>query len=162
VVHPWNKERHEFYYTVEKNWKELYNDKAKFSVLINGWETWEPKAKNALRTYWSCEEEKKSSEKCGPQEKDWREHEDELYNMDSKVNTEFLWEDETKRIIKERRGVVDEDTDDDSGNNYEDDGEKRVDKFKENNDEEEEDDGYDNNDDNDKGHQKHRPNRNNK
>jgi hypothetical protein len=35
----WNKEGLEFYYTVEKNWKEKYNDKAKFSVLINGWET---------------------------------------------------------------------------------------------------------------------------
>jgi hypothetical protein len=31
----WSKEGLEFYYTVEKNWKELYNDKAKFSVLIN-------------------------------------------------------------------------------------------------------------------------------
>ena len=102
------------------------------------------------------------SEKNGHQEKDWWEQEDEGYNTDSKVNTVFLWEDETKRIIKERLGVVDKDTDDDSGNNYEDDGEKRVDKFKENNDDEEEDDGYDNNDDNDKGHQKHRPNRNNK
>jgi hypothetical protein len=42
----WNKEGLEFYYTVEKNWRERYNDKAKFSVLINGWETWEPKDKS--------------------------------------------------------------------------------------------------------------------
>jgi hypothetical protein len=56
-----------------------------------------------------------SSEKNGPQEKDWWEQEDEGYNRDSKVNTVFLWEDETKRIIKERLGVVDKDTDDDSG-----------------------------------------------
>ena len=161
----WNKEGLEFYYTVEKNWKELYNDKAKFSVLINGWETWEPKdksKKNALRTYWSCEEEKMSSEKTGPQKKDWWEEEDEGYNTDSKVNKEFLWEDETKRIIKERLGVVDKDTDDYSGiegeeeDNYEEDGEKRVDKSKENNDDEdnednEDDEDYD--DDDDKGHQ---------
>ena len=31
----WNRGGLEFYYTVEKNWKELYNDKAKFSVLIS-------------------------------------------------------------------------------------------------------------------------------
>jgi hypothetical protein len=149
----WNKEGLEFYYTVEKNWKELYNDKAKFSVLINGWETWEPKdknTKNGLRTYWSCEEEKMSSEKTGPQKKAWWEEEDEGYNTDSKVNTEFLWEDKTKRVIKERLGVVDEETDDDRGiegeeeGNYEEDGEK---------------DNEDNDDDDNKGHKKRRSNR---
>jgi len=29
------------------------------------------------------------------------------------VNTEFLWEEKTKRIIKDRMGVGDEDADDD-------------------------------------------------
>jgi len=50
----WNKEGLEFYYTVEKNWKEVYNDKAQFSVLINGWENREPNdksKKDALRKY---------------------------------------------------------------------------------------------------------------
>ena len=32
----WNKEGLEFYYTVEKHWREVYNDKVQFSVLING------------------------------------------------------------------------------------------------------------------------------
>ena len=84
-------------------------------MLINGWETWEPKDKskmNAIRTYWSLEEEEISSEKNVPQEKDWWEQE-EGYDTDSKVNTEFLWEEKTKRIIKDRMGVGDEDTDDD-------------------------------------------------
>ena len=74
VVSMWNKEGLAFYYTVEKNWKEIYNGKAKFSVLINGCETWEPKDKNkkdAIKTYWSVEGEKMSSEKNVPQEKDW-------------------------------------------------------------------------------------------
>ena len=69
----WNKEGLEFYYTVEKNSKEIYNDKTKFAVLINGWETWEPKdksKKDALKTYWSIEGEKINSEKNVPQEKD--------------------------------------------------------------------------------------------
>ncbi len=99
----------------------------------------------------------------GPQKKDWWEQEDKGYNTDSKVNTEFLWEDETKRIIKERLGVVDEGTDDDIGiegeeeENYEEeDAEKRVDKSKEYNDDE---DNEDNDDDDDKGHQKRRSNR---
>jgi hypothetical protein len=35
----WSKEGLAFYYMVKKNWKEIYNDKDKFSVLINGWET---------------------------------------------------------------------------------------------------------------------------
>jgi hypothetical protein len=147
----WNKEGLEFYYTVEKNWKKLYNDKAKFSVLINGWETWEPKdknKKNALRTYWSNEEEDMSSEKTGTQKKAWWEQEDEGYNTDSNVNTEFQWEDKTKRIIKERMGVVNEDTDNEDGiegeddNNYEEDGEKRN------------EDDEDNDDDDNKGHNK--------
>jgi len=73
----WNKEGLEFYHTVEKNWREVYNDKAQFSLLINGWENWEPKdksKKDALRTYWmkDKEEDKKmSSGKNKPKEKDW-------------------------------------------------------------------------------------------
>ena len=61
--------------------------------------------------------------------------------LPSKVNTEFLWEDKTKWIIKERLGVLDEDTDDDSEiqgeekENYEDDGEKIGNESKEDNDE---------------------------
>ena len=72
----WNKEGLDLYYTVEKNWREVYNDKAQFSVLINGWETWEPNdksKKDALRTHWTNDKEeiKKMSEENGPQEKDW-------------------------------------------------------------------------------------------
>ena len=106
---------------------------------------------------------------CAPTKKDWWEEKDEGYNTDSKVNTEFLWEDETKRIIKERLGVVDEYTDDDSRiegeeeDNYEEDGEKRVNKSKENNDDEDDEDDKDNDDDDDddKGHQNHCSNRKN-
>jgi hypothetical protein len=55
----------------------MYNDKVQFSVLINGWENWEPKEKSkkdALRTYWTKDEEedkKMSSGKNKPKEKDW-------------------------------------------------------------------------------------------
>ena len=57
----WNKEGLEFYYTVEKNWREVYNSKEQFSVLINGWENWEPKdksKKDALRTFWTKDRDK--------------------------------------------------------------------------------------------------------
>ena len=162
---------------MEKNWKKLYNDKAKFSVLINGLETWEPKdkkKKNALGKYWTNEEEDMNSEKTGTQKKAWWEQEDEGYNTDSNVNTEFQWEDKTKRIINERMGVVNEDTDDDIGiegeedNNYEEDGEKRVDKSKENNDDKDDEDDEDKDDEDDeddddddnKGHKKRHSKRN--
>jgi hypothetical protein len=82
---------------------------------MHGWEIWESKdksKKDAVRTFWSFEEEEISSEKNVPQEKDWWEQE-EGYDTDSKVNTEFLWNEKTKRIIKDRMGVGDEDTDDD-------------------------------------------------
>ncbi len=46
---------------------------------------------------------------------------EEGYDTDSKVNTEFLWEEKTKQIIKDRMGVGDEDSDDDS-----DDGEGKI------------------------------------
>ncbi len=45
-VSVWNKEGLEFYYMVEKNWREVYNSKVQFSVLINGWENEEPKDKS--------------------------------------------------------------------------------------------------------------------
>jgi hypothetical protein len=51
----WNKEGLEFYYIVEKIWREAYNSKEQFLALINGWENWEPKdksKKDAIRTYW--------------------------------------------------------------------------------------------------------------
>ena len=113
----WNKEGLEFYI-----WREVYYDKAHFFVLINGWEIWEPKdksKKDALMTYlyWTKDEEenkKMSSKKNRPQEKDWWKQEGEGYNTDRNLKAEYDWEDKTKRMIKERLGVVEEDTDDDS------------------------------------------------
>jgi hypothetical protein len=73
---------------VENNWREVYNSKVQFSVLINGWENWEPNdksKKDALRTYWNKDKEKNkrmSSEMNRPQEKHWWEEEDEGYNTD--------------------------------------------------------------------------------
>ena len=74
-----------------------------------------------------------SSEKNVPQEKDWWEQEDKGYNTDNKVKTEFPWGENTKKMIKERLGVVDKDTGDDSRifagdkqENYEYDGEEKI------------------------------------
>ncbi len=38
----WSKDGLNFYYTAMRNWKEIYNDKDKFSELCNKWEKWEP------------------------------------------------------------------------------------------------------------------------
>jgi hypothetical protein len=146
---------------VKKNWKEIYNDKEQFSVLMNGWEIWEPKdksKKDAVRTYWSLEEEEISSEKNVPQEKDWWEQE-EGYDTDSKVNTEFLWEEKTKQLIKDRMGVGEEDTDDDG-----DDGEGDIvgeGKIVDNEDDDDDDDDNKNEGDNnnEEGHLKRRSDR---
>jgi hypothetical protein len=34
----WNNDGLEFFYTVERNWMEVYNSKEQFSALENGWE----------------------------------------------------------------------------------------------------------------------------
>ncbi len=91
----WKKEELEFYYTVEKNWREMYNSKEQFSALINGWEKWEPKdksKKDAIRTYWTRdedEEKKMRSKKNSPQKKPWWEVEDEGYNLDLDLKAEY-------------------------------------------------------------------------
>ncbi len=46
-----------------------------------------------------------------PQENDWWEQEDEGYNTDGNLKAEYYWEDKTKRVIKERLGVVEEQRD---------------------------------------------------
>ncbi len=50
----WSNDGLEFYYTMEKNWREVYNTKEQCLALINGWENWEPKdksKKDPIRTY---------------------------------------------------------------------------------------------------------------
>jgi len=58
----WNNEGLNFYYTAERNWKKVYNDKDELSDLCNKWERWEPEdksRKNPIRTYWRRNEEQK-------------------------------------------------------------------------------------------------------
>jgi hypothetical protein len=58
----WNNEGLNFYYTVEKNWKKVYNDKEELSDLCNKWEQGGPEVKsrkNPVRTYWRRNEEQK-------------------------------------------------------------------------------------------------------
>ncbi len=92
----WNKEGLEFYYRVDKNWREVYNSKEQFSVLINGWENWEPKdksKKDALRMFWTKdrdEDKEMSSEKNIRRKKHWWEEEDEGYNSDLNLKAQYL------------------------------------------------------------------------
>ena len=67
-------------------------------------------------TYWTKDKEedkKMSSQKVRPQEKHWWEQEDKGYNTDRNWKAEYDWEDKTKRMIKERLGILEEETDDD-------------------------------------------------
>ena len=92
----WNKEGLDFYYMVEKNWREVYNSKVQFLELINGWENWEPKdksKKDTIWTYWTRDKEgnkKISSEKNSPQEKPWWEAQNKGYNSDLNLKAEYV------------------------------------------------------------------------
>ena len=50
---------------MEATWQEAYSDKEQMSVLVNGWEKWEPtddhlkKGKDLLRTNWTIAENNK-------------------------------------------------------------------------------------------------------
>ncbi len=58
----WNNDGLEFFYTVKRNWMEVYNSKGQFSALVNGWEMWEPNnktRKDPIRTKWRGEEQDK-------------------------------------------------------------------------------------------------------
>ena len=41
----WSNEGLNFYYTAEKNWKNVYNDNDELSNMCNKWERWEPEDK---------------------------------------------------------------------------------------------------------------------
>jgi len=94
-VSMWNKAGLEYYYTVKRNWKKVYNDKDQLSALITGWENWEPKdksKKDALGTHWSDDEEednKKITKKSKPDKREWWEEEDGGYNSDVYVMAEI-------------------------------------------------------------------------
>jgi len=67
-------------------------------------------------TYWTKDKEedkKMSSQKVRPQEKHWWEQEDKGYNPDRNLKAQYDWEDKTKRMIKERLGILEEERDDD-------------------------------------------------
>ncbi len=72
----WNNPGLEFFYTAEKNWREVYNSDG-YSKLINKWERWEPAdktKKDSIKTVWEDEEEdekKKRSDDDSPTKKEW-------------------------------------------------------------------------------------------
>ena len=58
----WNNEGLNFYYTAERNWKEVHKDNDAFLDLCIKWERWEPEdksRKNPIRMYWRKNEEQK-------------------------------------------------------------------------------------------------------
>jgi hypothetical protein len=89
----WSKEGLNYYYTAEKNWKNVYNDKDKFSDLCNKWEQWEPEdksRKNPVRTYWRDEVEKDDIGEEDPVD-EWWEAENMGYTEESDDEPEFYW-----------------------------------------------------------------------
>ena len=71
----WNMEGLEFYYNVEKNWRDVYNSKKEFTALINGWEKWEPRDKSKkdaiIRTVWRTPDGRKNDGESQQEKKHW-------------------------------------------------------------------------------------------
>jgi hypothetical protein len=82
----WNMERLDYFYTAEKNWKDVYNTWKQFSALVNGWERWEPDdktKKDPFRTWWKNPDEKNSRKKGkSDNNKGWWENEKDEYSLD--------------------------------------------------------------------------------
>ena len=98
----WNDEGLSFYYTAEKNWKKVYNDKDKLSDLCNKWERWEPEdksRKNPVRTYWRRNEEQKDDiEDVEEQNESWWELEGNLgFGDESEGEPEICWDEDIKK-----------------------------------------------------------------
>ena len=97
----WNNEGRNFYYTAEKNWKKVYNNKDELSDLCNKWEQWEPEdksQKNPVRTYWRNNEEQKDDEEEEEQNESWWElEENKGYDDESDAEPEFYWDDNVKK-----------------------------------------------------------------
>ena len=149
----------EFFYTTEKNWREVYNSK-RYSKLINKWEKWEARdksKKDPLRTVWIINDGKKAhKERADKYNQRWEE--EEGYGTDFDLAGDFEWDDDVKkraekkvreRLIVESKGKYDpwenkdleeneSDTDKDGEYNE---GSKNQDKVEEEEEDEDEEDG---------------------
>ena len=96
----WNNEGLNFYYTAQKNWKKVYNDKEELSDLCNKWERWEPEdksRKNPVRTYWRRSEEQKDDIEEEEEVKWWVEQNVGYYNDESDQERDITWDDDLKK-----------------------------------------------------------------
>ena len=88
----WDKNGLNFYYTTEKNWKEVYSDKDGFSELCNKWEEWEPEKKSRkdpVRTFWREAEEEKNDTMEEALVDEWWERENMGYTDVTEKEPEF-------------------------------------------------------------------------
>jgi hypothetical protein len=96
----WSKEGLNYYYTAEKNWKKVYNDKDEFSDLCNKWEQWEPEdksRKNPIRTNWRNNKVEQNTMMEEDAVEDWWEAENMGYTEETDDEPEFYWNDEVRR-----------------------------------------------------------------
>ena len=97
----WNNEGLNFYYTAEKNWKKVYNNKEELSDMCNKWEQWEPEDKSRkkpVKTYWRRIEEQKDHIEEEEHNESWWEKEPNLgYDSESDGEPDFVWDDDVKK-----------------------------------------------------------------
>jgi hypothetical protein len=95
----WNNDGLNFYYTAEKNWKRVYNNKDALSDLCNKRERWEPddkSRKNPVRTYWRGNEETKDDIEEEEQNERW-EQEQNMGCREDDEEPDFYWDDNLKK-----------------------------------------------------------------
>ena len=97
----WNNEGLNFYYTAEKNWKKVYNNKEELSDMCNKWERWEPDdkgRKKPVKTFWRRIEEEKNNIGEEENNESWWEKETNLgYDSGSDGEPDFDWDDDVKK-----------------------------------------------------------------
>ena len=98
----WSKDGLNYYYTAEKNWKKVYNDKDEFSDLCNKWEQWEPEdksRKNPIRTNWRNNTVEENTMMEEDAVEDWWEAENMGYTEETDDEPKVYWNDEVRRGI---------------------------------------------------------------
>jgi hypothetical protein len=92
----WNNAGMEFFYTAEKNWREIYNSN-RYLKLINKWEKWEPAdktKKDSIKTIWEDDKEdekKKRSDDDSVTKKEWWDT-NVGYNENLGLKCEIRWD----------------------------------------------------------------------
>ncbi len=95
----WTRDRLEYFYTAERDWKKVYTTKKLISRLCSEWEHWEPadeKLKDPDRTHWMEDDEVDKLEEEGGDEKEWWDKDREDGYTSQCDHVDWDWDDEVQ------------------------------------------------------------------